>query len=156
MKKIFAIFTVVVILAGLSVSCLPPSVPADEGSRAAAPIQVTVTTDKPFYLQGQPVLMTLTMKNVSSSLVTVKFPTAQRFDFVITYQSDPSKEVYRWSRGKVFAQVLGSIPLAPGQAVSWRVVTTPITGLFTLTGIVASTPSYSAQTKFQVAGGIYP
>lgn len=58
----------------------------------------------------------LVVFNQSRIPVTFRFPTSQRYDFAITNSN--GVEVWRWSRGKIFAQVLGSLTLQPGQAIT--------------------------------------
>lgn len=58
----------------------------------------------------------LVVFNNSKIPVTFRFPTSQRYDFAI--KNSDGVEVWRWSRGKYFAMVLGSLTLQPGQAIT--------------------------------------
>jgi hypothetical protein len=85
------------------------------GSAAAAqtgPIVVTVTTDKPSYAPGEPVRLTLTARNVSTSPVPANGG-AQEYDFVVRDAS--GADVWRWSAGKAFILIYRYGTLAPGE-----------------------------------------
>lgn len=74
---------------------------------------LTVNTDKANYASGEPVVITLKVFNFTQEKVTFHFRNAQRFDFFI--ESEEGKELWRWSDGRMFAQVLGEETLAPGR-----------------------------------------
>ena len=57
----------------------------------------------------------LVVFNNSNQSATFGFNTSQRYDFAIT--NSAGLEVWRWSRGKYFARVLGSLTLQPGQSI---------------------------------------
>ncbi len=144
--------------AGLLAACSLPAVPDDASGRAvASPIQVTVTTNKPVYQYGETVVMTLTAKNVGTQPVKLTFTSGQRFDFVVSYHG---MVVWKWSAGKAFPGVMGSLTLNPGQSVTYRtseykavVSWNSITGktvTLDLTGILTSTPAYSGRTQFGI------
>jgi hypothetical protein len=46
----------------------------------------------------------------------LSFKDAQRFDFLIEKEG---KEIWRWSKGQVFAQVLGEKRLRPGESMTY-------------------------------------
>jgi hypothetical protein len=60
---------------------------------------------------------TLTVFNQSKLPVTFSFPSSQRYDFAIA--NSDGVEVWRWSNGRFFLQVLGSLTLNPGQSVTF-------------------------------------
>lgn len=62
--------------------------------------------------------MTLRVFNNSSMPVTFDFNCSQRYDFMI-YNSR-GVEVWRWSTGKAFMDVLGRLTLNPGQSVTYN------------------------------------
>lgn len=69
---------------------------------------------------GRPVEFTLTIKNSGGTPVAFAFPTTQRYDVVVW--NDDCVEVWRWSRGRVFAQVLTSLSVPAGGTTRYHVL----------------------------------
>lgn len=86
---------------------------------------VSVSIDQPQYwtdfmppgVRPPSIGMHLTVYNNSDQAVTFNFPNSQRYDFAVVDSS--GREVWRWSDGKGFLQVLGSMTLKPGAAVTF-------------------------------------
>lgn len=74
-------------------------------------MNVILTADKATYAPGEPIMLTLRVVNGTSKPVRLSFRTAQRFDLVV--EDGSGREVWRWSAGRLFAQVLGEETLAP-------------------------------------------
>ena len=74
-------------------------------------LRVTLATDKPAYASGEPLTFTLKVINDTPKPVRLSFRTAQRFDLVM--EDKQGREVWRWSAGRLFAQVLGHETLGP-------------------------------------------
>jgi hypothetical protein len=165
MKTILTALAAIALTAGLLLSCALPvsatvgdSNDRDLGQPPVVPIRLTIMTDRPVYTPGTPILMTLLATNTADIPVTLSFPTAQRFDFVVSYKGT---ELWKWSADKVFPQVTGKIVLKPGQQIAfqtkeYKAQLPPIVineALYTmdLTGIVTSSPSLTARTTFKVA-----
>lgn len=83
------------------------------------PMRYSAGVPEEIFLKGAPVDVTLTLRNAGPAAVALSFATAQRFDVVV--YDDDCKEIWRWSRGRMFAQVLGSLTVAPGEIVTYRV-----------------------------------
>lgn len=79
---------------------------------------LTLLVDRQVYALGEPVQMTLEVRNRGTSPLTFQFPTSQRYDFVVTRQDGTL--VWQWSADKAFAQVFGSLTLDPGEARMYR------------------------------------
>ncbi|ARU63638.1 hypothetical protein CBW65_23430 [Tumebacillus avium] len=77
---------------------------------------LTVTTNKSTYAVGEAVQITLTLTNTTSSTQTYNFNTSQRYDIVV---QKGGREVWRWSNGQFFLQVLGTLTLQPGESVTY-------------------------------------
>ena len=73
--------------------------------RASDNIEVKVVTDKTYYLVGESVKNTYTITNNSDSPLRFTFNTSQIYDFSIVNYGWGTL-VYRWSKGKIFAQVI--------------------------------------------------
>ncbi|MEW6622860.1 MAG: BsuPI-related putative proteinase inhibitor [Bacillota bacterium] len=73
------------------------------------------STDRLLYRRTQPVCMTLVKINISGSPITLTYPTTQRFDFIVR-RGVTGPIVWRWSTGRVFAQVVETVVIPPGQS----------------------------------------
>ena len=74
-------------------------------------LNVVLIADKVIYTPGEPIMLTLRVINDASKAVSLNFPTAQRFDLLV--QNQQGREVWRWSGGRFFAQMLGTEVLKP-------------------------------------------
>jgi hypothetical protein len=76
-------------------------------------LSLFISTDKPVYKVGEPIVLSLRLVNGTQDEVRLEFNDSQRYDFVIR---DPAgKEVWRWSRDQFFAQVIGSEIVGPAR-----------------------------------------
>jgi hypothetical protein len=105
-----------------------------------AGFSICLTTDKTEYTTGEPICMTITAINQTSSEVCLSFRDAQRFDFYIEQEGE---EVWRWSQGRMFTQVLGREVLAPGTSVTYSAKCEDKfePGLYVVTGVIAAEPN---------------
>jgi hypothetical protein len=84
-----------------------------EGAQAPqGELEVSLKLAKTTLAPGEPLPMTVTACNKTSRTIDASYPTAQRYDFEITRGGSP---VWRWSRGRSFAQVVGGESWASGQ-----------------------------------------
>ena len=74
---------------------------------------ISVMTDKPSYIVDEPITITLRVFNDTKENITFSFSSAQRYDFAIEHEK--GDELWRWSKGKMFAQVLGQKRVGAGQ-----------------------------------------
>jgi hypothetical protein len=72
---------------------------------------ISLTTDKMSYSIGEPIKMILKIFNYTEEDIAFHFNTAQRHDFII--EDDEGSEIWRWSEGRMFAQMLGEEILGP-------------------------------------------
>jgi len=70
-----------------------------------------VKTDKSNYGLGEPVTISFVVENRTKEEITLRFPSSQRYDVWVVKDGT---EVWRWSRGRVFAQAITSLVLRPG------------------------------------------
>jgi len=68
-------------------------------------------TDKISYTIGEPITMTLKVFNYTEEEMIFHFNTSQRYDFII--EDEEGNEIWRWSEGRMFAQMLGEENLGP-------------------------------------------
>lgn len=95
---------------------------------------------------------TLTVTNTAGSLLPLRFASGQTYDFIV---SDPAtgREVWRWSRGEFFTQVVRSEAIRPKSAwkfeASWNGLDNEgaqaPAGKYVLLGIVASQPTIRSE-----------
>ena len=111
--------------------------------RLATPTHLLLRANKAVYAEGEPLELTLEVVNRSPRPVTLQFRDSQRYDFLI--RNAQGQEVWRWSAGQMFAQILGEETLAPdGENLTYRTVKQlPLMrGLYTIIGVV---PAMGAQ-----------
>jgi hypothetical protein len=83
--------------------------------RGQGGIVVKVETDKVVYKLGETVNITFTISNESNIFQKLTFNNAQTYDFVIFNVEKNDLGFYRWSQGKMFAQVITEITLEPNE-----------------------------------------
>lgn len=101
-----------------------------------AGLDLLVATDKSAYARGEPILVTLQVVNRGSGPVELRFLTAQRYDVLI--RDAQGRQVWRWSDGQMFAQVLGQESIEPGRKIAYRVTVRErlAPGSYTVTGVI--------------------
>lgn len=78
-----------------------------------------LTLDQRTYRQGQPVRITLYKVNISNRTITLRYPTGQRFELVVSRAAD-NVEVWRYSRGRFFTQQTGTVTIRRNQVAIYR------------------------------------
>jgi hypothetical protein len=81
-------------------------------------LKVEVDLTERGYALLEPLVMVLTVTNVKGEDLTLTFPTAQRYDFIVR---KGKQVVWRWSEGMMFAQVIGRETLRAGEFVSYEI-----------------------------------
>ena len=127
-------------------------VPQDAQGTTLTGVNVLLTSEKAVYSPGEPITFVLKVINNTSRPLRLSFRNAQRFDLVM--RDTRGREVWRWSAGKIFAQVLGEERLKPSGGELLFQATVPGNlppGEYTATGTVpALEDSLSAQTRITV------
>lgn len=81
--------------------------------------------------------LVLAVENRGDDEQTLSFRDARRADFVALRDDE---EIWRWSEGRMFAQMLGSEQLAPGESVTYEATwENPPEGEYTVRGELAAT-----------------
>ncbi len=113
---------------------------------------VYLTTDRPIYSADQPINAELCVFNRTEEKAMLSFRSGQRYDFVVS--DSGGKEIWRWSRGRMFIQMLGQETLGPGKTqLSYRQTYAGklAPGTYKLTGTVtASNRPTSASVTVEV------
>ena len=72
---------------------------------------ISITTDKINYSIDDPIIMTVKIFNYTEEDIAFYFNTSQRYDFII--EDEEGNEVWRWSKDRMFAMVLGEEVIGP-------------------------------------------
>lgn len=121
---------------------------------AAGLVSFGVALDGKVYTAGGDLLAHMRLRNNSAGPIELVFPTGQDYDLVI--RNEKGEEVYRWSTGKVFTQVVRKIRVESGAELNF-VVTAPLKGLppgkyVAQANLATENPSaYVASVGFEVA-----
>ena len=75
---------------------------------------ISIMTDKMSYSIDETIKMTLKIFNYMEEDVVFHFNNSQRYDFII--EDKEGNEVWRWSEGRMFAQMLGEEILGPSNS----------------------------------------
>jgi hypothetical protein len=125
-----------------------------EPMREAPPdsLAARIVLDEGSYAIGEPIVMTLEVVNRTDRGITLTFPTAQRYDFVVRHGK---AIVWQWSDGRMFAQVLGRYELAPRDTIAYEYRwdqtlmdgTKPGLGAYTIEGMLMISPPLETGAK---------
>ena len=80
-------------------------------STAERGLSLTLVAGKGTFKTGQPISLELKVHYVGKEPLTLSFSTSQRYDFQI--EKEGGEILWRWSDGRMFAQVLGQFTLSP-------------------------------------------
>ena len=81
-------------------------------------LSFSLASSKSAYHRGEPVKLSLTVKNNSDHPVILPFASAKHYDFVVTRGR---QELWRWSDGKMFAMGLTSLIVGPQESRRFEV-----------------------------------
>jgi hypothetical protein len=94
----------------------PPSPPSDFETRLA--LKDAAGKETTAIPAGAPITLVVTVRNRADAPRTLTLPTSQTHDCIVFADE---REVWRWSAGRVFAQVLTELTLAPGETRAFSV-----------------------------------
>lgn len=80
-------------------------------------VDSTLVSDRSSYAQGLPIKMNFKVVNDGASATTYDFPSAQLYDVVVA--DAQGLELWHWSHGKFFAQLITHLKIAPGSSASF-------------------------------------
>lgn len=75
----------------------------------------SASTNKKVYKPGEPILVTMRVRNVSRSQQVLNFSSGRSFDIAVSPQNG-SEPIWQWSWGRMFAQMMRDVPLAAGES----------------------------------------
>ena len=104
------------------------------------------------YAIGEPIVMTIEVTNKAERPITLTFPSAQRYDFIV---KQGKQTIWQWSAGRMFAQVVGRYEIAPGDTISYQYTwdqtaldgTKPGLGAYTVEGLIMLSPPFRVGPK---------
>jgi hypothetical protein len=97
--------------------------------------------------RGEPVMLRLMLRNLGGAGRRLQCPSARTHDVRIV--APDGREIWRWSRGRMFAQVLTDIVLGPGESREFRVSWDQRTS----EGVAAPPGGYQAEAWIPALGG---
>ena len=115
-------------------------------------LKVEVDLTERGYALVEPVVMTLKVTNIKEEDLTLTFPTAQRYDFVV---KKGKQIVWVWSEGRMFAQAIGRETLKAGETFSYEITwdqsglesIQPPLGAYTVHGILKTTQEIASEER---------
>ncbi|WP_246999843.1 BsuPI-related putative proteinase inhibitor [Halosolutus gelatinilyticus] len=109
-------------------------------------LEATVSTDES---ESETVTFALTVTNAGDDPLELQFSDACRAEFVVESEG---REVWRFTDGRMFAQVLGSETIDPGARATYEGEwSDPESGEYTALGALQSrNATYEARTEFTV------
>jgi len=151
MKKIIVCILSIVLTCILFSGC-EEKTPTHQTKPDLSKLKVTLSTDKSSYEVNETVTIKLLATNTGDNNITLTFPDAQLADFEIL--NEQGEQIYLWSSGKVFAQMLTNITITAGKTVellneTWE--TTGLKGNYTIKGwLPLASKIYSNVVTIQV------
>jgi hypothetical protein len=103
-----------------------------------------IRTDKGEYSVGEEVKISVTLTNKGLTPLELIFTSSQRHDVIVLKEG---VEVWRWSNNKMFAMVLESLLLKPGEKQTYMETWEPkciTSGEYEVIGTVTSRPAHRA------------
>lgn len=83
-------------------------------------VGATLAPNRHDYANGVPVYLHFVLTNPSKSSVKYQFADSQKYDVAITDSTDAT--VWRWSKNKVFGQLVTNLTLDSGQSAEYTIV----------------------------------
>lgn len=116
-------------------------------------VSLTLSAAKVVYSPGETISLRLMLFNGTQEELTLHFNTSQRYDFIVE-SVEGKREVWRWSKGRMFLQVLGEERVGPGRPTMSYVGEIPSgleRGSYIVTGVITSSDApLSASIPLQV------
>ncbi len=112
-------------------ACAPDSSGGGRGASpaAATPFELELRAERPSggsaaaLRAGEPVALVLRVRNASGAAQQIPLPSARSYDFAIT--GPDGSELWRHSRGRMYAQMLTELVFEPGEQKEFRATWDP-------------------------------
>jgi hypothetical protein len=116
-RFVITLFTAAVV----AVLLVLQSLSSEAADSRVAPVvlnsDTTIAASLNVVVAGEQIEFQLTLTNNSSRSVEVRFPSGRTHDFAVI--DSTGREVWRWSTGKMFTQVLQNKSIAPHDSISF-------------------------------------
>lgn len=147
--------TIALSFSGCGSSTPEPKKPKDARAATAVlksnGISVSLRSDPAVTAAGGTFSLTLVVRNLSGKPFTWTSPSVQTYDFVAYDKS--GNEVWRWSKGMVFIQIVTRIAINPGDSkvykVAWNTDGTAA-GLYAIRGWFLGLPSLRPSVSVEI------
>jgi hypothetical protein len=120
-RIVYTVLTAIVIALALGLRSHSSEAAASAGSTIALNADSSIVSSLNLTV-GQRVAFELTVTNNTRKRIEIRFPNGKTHDFVVLDAA--GREVWRWSEGKMFTQVLQNKSVEPGQSItfseSWK------------------------------------
>ncbi|MBI2201287.1 MAG: hypothetical protein HYU43_05030, partial [Armatimonadetes bacterium] len=105
----------IVLLLALAVAAAPetPSVERIEGG-----LRYEASIPRRSFGAGEPVEVTMTVRNTGGSPAALTFSSGQRFDLLV--RRPRGDEIWRWSHDKAFIQVIQTMTIRPNETLTFK------------------------------------
>jgi hypothetical protein len=80
-------------------------------------LELILQTEKAVYQLKEPIAIRLIVTNKTNEVLKLTFSSTQEYDFVVRKED---KEIWRWSRDKIFAMMLNEIILEPNESLVYE------------------------------------
>lgn len=103
-------------------------------------VSLTLSAAKVVYSPGETIPLRMTLFNGTQEELVLHFNTSQRYDFIVE-AAEGKGEVWRWSKGRMFLQVLGEEKAGPGRPIISYAGEIPSgleRGSYIVTGVITS------------------
>lgn len=105
----------IVLLLALAVAAAPgtPAVERIEGG-----LRYEASIPKRSFGAGEPVEVTITIRNTGGSPASLTFPSGQQYDLLV--RRPRGDEIWRWSHDKAFIQVIRTVTIRPNEPLTLK------------------------------------
>jgi Intracellular proteinase inhibitor len=149
MKKTGLILVIVGLLVMLALPGCGSTPQASTSTIASDGVVVSLIAKPMTVKKDLETLLTLTVRNTSSSAKSYSLPSSMEFDFAAFRKY--SGEVWRYSSGKAFTQSITTKAIAPGVTLTYRAGWTPTApGQYTVQGYFTGLPDARPEVQVNV------
>ncbi len=120
-----------------------------------ADIEIKAWPEKKEIFAGDCATFTIQLRNRTDKTVSIFYPTGQRWDYAVYHEG---MQIYRWSQGLHWEEAPHSVPLRPGQPITWqmcwqsrdRLNRNLPQGVYRLHAMVMTRPRYLVSNTFSI------
>lgn len=118
-------------------------------------LEIKAWPEKPEIIAGETATFTIQIRNRTDKTINIFYPTGQRWDYAVYHAG---MQIYRWSQGMRWEEAPHSVPLRPGQPMTYQMswqsldrMNRPLPqGVYHLHAMVMTRPRYLVSNNFSV------